>query len=146
MYCIYQKTHQNGIENIISNIKSSDVFIPSVRYIIDNIYKIKYVVAEDSNFLVSNNKCEDGFYLSYLLENHITLYLRKTSVQCGYVYNSTDVSVEPIYSWKMIPFQIPVSSEITDETEKRIIVSDDDDVTVVSYENPCEGCKLGFMN
>jgi hypothetical protein len=144
MYCVYQKTHQNGIENIVSNIKSSDIFVSTVKDIIENIYKIKYVVAEDGDFIVSNSKYEDGYYL-LVLENNITLYLRKTTVHEGYVYNSTDVSVKPVYSWKLIPFQIPVSSEIieTVDPKQRIIVSDDEDVAVISYENSCEGCQSG---
>uniref|UniRef100_A0A6C0C8X8 Uncharacterized protein n=1 Tax=viral metagenome TaxID=1070528 RepID=A0A6C0C8X8_9ZZZZ len=136
MYCVYQKEVQNGIENIISNIKSSDAFVSTVRDIIDNIYKIKYVVAENADHLVTNNKCEDGFYL-LCLDNQITLTSRKTTVRPGYIYNSNDVAVETVYLWKMIPFKLPFSSEIT-EVENKIIISDDES-PVISYENSCEG-------
>jgi len=127
MYCIYQKTYENQIENIISNIKTPDAFLSTVQNIITDIYKINYIVAENSDILITG---EDGFYL--LCENdEITLVSRKTTLNQGYIYNTTNIQTEPIYLWKLIPFQLPVSSEIVEDSNKQIIVSDDEVTEVI---------------
>jgi len=128
MYCIYQRTHQPLVESIISNTNVVDSFVADIQDIVKNIYKIEYTMTEEVP--TSNSTCVDGYYMIYK-DNEITLVSKKTTVLTGFVYNSTNTVVDTVYTWKLIPFQIPVSCEIAEITEivkevERIVVSDDE--------------------
>jgi len=118
MYCVYQKKHNGNQKNVISIIKFPENFIITVSDVIRDIYKLEYTMLENTTLDDLKNSKNMHINGCYLLNNANKLMLvnKIETIQKGRIYNSTIVEIVKEYTWELLPFEIPVSTETVVET------------------------------
>jgi hypothetical protein len=126
MYCIYQKNNLEKKETAITIIKDPENFISTVSDIVTKAYKINHTVFDllkDGLItsehlaipaLVSSTQYEPGYYMVSLGNNNLSLVEKKRNVS-GYIISYYSYEIVPVYEWKLLSFEFPVSSEISEE-------------------------------
>ena len=118
MYSLYQKSHSEKKEVIVSIIRNKDNFVSSVQNILTNIYKIEHTLVENNDDALKIQTDKNYKPGNYLLNanNALVLVTKQEIVRPGYLYNSTANETSKKYTWKLLTIEVPIASEITEET------------------------------